>query len=111
MELMNGLKTIFDFLELAGPTITIVLLVMWYENKRFAKMQQTEQARFSELKQIVHNQEKLINSYEHIAKNFQNLLYESRDVHFMTITNVSEIKEKILQMRDYLKDIKRNLPK
>lgn len=109
MEVMNGVQTILNFLELAGPTITIVLLVMWYENRRFQKMKENESERFSELRQIVSNQEKLINSYEHMAKNFQNLLYESRDVHFLTITSVSEIKEKILQMKESITDLKKNL--
>ena len=111
MEIMNGIKTVVDFIQLAGPTMAIVFLVMWYENRRFAKMKETENIRFSELRQIVHNQEKLITSYEHMAKNFQNLLYESRDVHFLTISSVSEIKEKMLQMKDSITDIKKLLTK
>lgn len=109
MDVVNITKMALDFVQMVGFPTALVVLVIWYENRRQKEVREESNARYEDLRAIVNSQQILLTNYEQVAKTMQNMVYESRDVHFLAIRHAAEGKETLRNMNVSIEKIEQKL--
>ena len=93
MGIANFTNTFVQFGQMVGFPIALVIFIWWYENKRFKKQRESETRKFDSFRQVLGNQQTLINNYGNLVQNYEVLSKELREVVYLNIAGHAKAEE------------------